>query len=107
MAFVSLKQFLGQMGLATPEQFDEWSKAWQVAVLSGSQESLLAFICRERGLSEELFLQQLAKVLGWPFLDLRKTDVPPEARQKISTKVAFQYSVLPTRFENGALQVAV
>ena len=107
MAFASIKNLFAQMALGTPEQFDDWSKAWQVAVQSGSQESLLAFICRERGLSEELFLQQLAKELGWPFLDLRKSDVPPEARQKISTKVAFQYSVLPTRFENGSLQVAV
>src|SRR2546426_5860616 len=107
MAFVSLKEFLARMGFAAPEQFEEFNKAWRVAVENGSQESLLAFICRERGLSEELFLQQLAKALGWPYLDLRKTDVPPEARQKISTKVAFQYSVLPTRFEHGALQVVV
>src|SRR6266850_3635263 len=107
MAFASIKNLFAQMALGTPEQFDEWSKAWQVATQNGSQESLLAFICRERGLSEELFLQQLAKALGWPYLDLRKTEVPPEARQKISTKVAFQYSVLPTRFENGTLQVVV
>jgi type II secretion system protein E len=33
--------------------------------------------------------------------------VPPDARQKISTKVAFQYTVLPTGFDNGALRVAV
>ena len=42
MAFLSLKQFLARMGLATPEQFDEWNKAWKVAVTSGSQETLLA-----------------------------------------------------------------
>jgi len=52
MAFVSLKEFLGGSGLATAEQFDEWNKAWRVAVTSGSAESLLAFICRERGLGE-------------------------------------------------------
>src|SRR5258707_443577 len=107
MAFVSLKQFLGQMALATPEQFDAWSKAWRIAVESGSQESLLAFICRERGLAEDLFLQQLAQALNWPFLDLPKLNVAAEARNRISTKVAFQYSVLPTQVDNGALQVAV
>src|SRR5882724_13722123 len=107
MAFISLKQFLGQMGLGTPEQFDEWSKAWRIALESGSQESLLAFICRERGLAEELFLQQLAQALNWPFLDLPKLTVPAEARNRISTKVAFQYSVLPTQVDDGALQVAV
>jgi type II secretory ATPase GspE/PulE/Tfp pilus assembly ATPase PilB-like protein len=45
--------------------------------------------------------------LGWPFIDLAKTEVSQEARKKISTKVAFQYSVLPIKFENGQLQVVV
>src|SRR5580765_4218199 len=107
MAFVSLKEFLGRMGLGTPAQFEEWNKAWRIATQSGSQESLLAFICREQGLTEELFLQQLAKALNWPFLDLPKLNVPAEARNRISTKVAFQYSILPTEVNNGTLQVAV
>src|SRR5215831_13888094 len=107
MAFVSLKQFLGQMGLGTPEQVDEWSKSWRIAAQNGAQDSLLAFICRERGITEEQFLQQLAKSLNWPFLDLPRLAVPQEARNRISTKVAFQHSVLPTQVEDGALQIAV
>ena len=107
MAFVSIKSVLAQHGLASPEQFEEWKKAWRISADNGSQDSLLAFIARERGISEETFLQELASALGWPFLELKRLDVPQEARQKISTKVAFQYSVLPTRWENGALQVAV
>ncbi len=95
------------MGLGTAEQFDGWNKAWRLAVNGGSQESLLSFICRERGLAEDVFLQQLAKALNWPFLDLPKLKVPNEARTKISTKVAFQYSVLPTALTDGSLQVAV
>ena len=75
MAFVSLKQFLSQIGLATAEQFDEWNKAWKVAVGSGSQESLLAFICREKGIAEDVFLQKLAQALNWPYLDLTKLKV--------------------------------
>src|SRR5712672_273688 len=107
MAFISLREFLARMGLATPEQFNEWSKAWRVAVENGSQESLLAFICRERGLADDVFLQQLAQALNWPYLDLPKLNVPAEARSRISTKVAFQYSVLPTEVSDGTLQVAV
>src|SRR3982751_1373647 len=107
MAFVSLKDFFDRMGLVSPDQFMEHGKAWRVAADSGSQESLLAFICRERGLAEEVFLQQLAQALNWPFLDLPKVNVPAEARNRISTKVAFQYSVLPTQVTDGALQVAV
>ena len=107
MAFVSLKEFLSRMDLATPEQFAEWTKAWKVAVENGSTESLLGFITRERGLAEDVFLQKLAEALHWPYLDLTKLKVPAEARNRISTKVAFQYSVLPTQVEDGKVQVAV
>jgi type II secretion system protein E len=95
------------MGLASTEQFDQWNKAWKVAIESGSQESLLGFICRERGLTEEVFLQKLAQALNWQYLDLPKLKVPAEARNRISTKVAFQYNVLPTQVDDGSLQVAV
>jgi len=64
MALVSIKNLLAESELATPAQFEECNKAWRVALDSGSQESLLNFICRERGLSEEVFLQHLAKALG-------------------------------------------
>ena len=107
MAFASIKDFFAGIAVATPAQFDAWTKAWRVAAESGSQESLLAFICRERGISEENFLQQMAKALNWPYLDLPKLSIPPEVRQKISTKVAFQYSVLPVATENGSVQIAV
>src|SRR2546428_12086463 len=49
----------------------------------------------------------MAHAFGWHYVDLPKLSVSPEARQRISTKVAFQYLVLPLQFENGALQVAV
>jgi type II secretion system protein E len=107
MAFSSIKDFFAQVALVTPEQFDEWNKAWRVAAQNGSQEPLLAFICRERGVAEDVFLQQLATALKWPYIDLPKTTVPEAAREKIPTKVAFQYSVLPVNFEKGELLVAV
>jgi type II secretion system protein E len=107
MAFVSLKDFLAQLGIGSNHQFDEWSKAWRVAAANGSPESLLSFICREQGLSEEVFLQQLAKALDWEYLDLPKIKVPVEARNRISTKVAFQHSILPTQLSEGTLHVAV
>jgi general secretion pathway protein E/type IV pilus assembly protein PilB len=78
-----------------------------VAVESGSQESLLAFICRERGLAEDVFLQKLGQALNWPYLELPRLDIPQQARTKISTKVAFQHSVLPTNIIDGTVQVAV
>src|SRR4051794_10096484 len=107
MALVSIKYLLAQHALATPEQFDSWKKAWQTAVEGGASDSLLAFIARERGTTEEQFLHQLATALGWSFVDLKKLEVSTDARQKISTKVAFQYSIIPTKFENGTLEIAV
>src|SRR3954467_13997298 len=107
MAYVTIKNLLASATLASPDKLEGWQKAWRVAATSGSQESLLEFICRESGLSEDLFLQQLAAGLGWPFIDLRKVTIPTEARNKISTKVAFQYNTLPTDFQNNTLQVAV
>ncbi|MBP7826057.1 MAG: Flp pilus assembly complex ATPase component TadA [Verrucomicrobia bacterium] len=107
MAFASLKSFLARVLNVTPEQLDEWSRAWRVAVESGSSEPQLAFICRECGLAEDVFLQRLAEALGWPYLELAKLAVAPEAQKKISTKVAFQYAVIPTALDNGAVQVAI
>src|SRR5580700_12207758 len=107
MAIASIKTLLEKHNLATPRQFAEWIKAWRMTVESGSQEPLLAFIAREKGCTEELFLQQLAVALGWPFIDLAKTEVSQEARKRLSTKVAFQYFVLPIQFDKGQLQVAV
>jgi type II secretion system protein E len=78
-----------------------------VAVDGGSQEPLVAFMARESGLSEEVFLERLAAALGWPFVNLKRLDIPVEARGRVSTKVAFQHLVIPTAFTEGALQVAV
>ncbi len=107
MAFVSIKNVFARAALATPEQFDAWSKLWRVAVDGGSQESLIAFMARESGLSEEQFLDKLAAALEWPFLNLKLLDIPVEARVRISTKVAFQHGVMPTSFADGVLTVVV
>jgi len=107
MAHVSLKNIIATATQRSPQQFEDWQKAWRLAAASGSQDSLIEFVCREAGLSEETFLQQLAGVLKWPFVDLKKQSVPTEAKNKISTKVAFQYYAVPTDFQNGTLQVAV
>ena len=107
MAHVPLKNIIAEAAKASPQQFDDWQKAWRLAVAGGSQDSLVEFVAREAGLSEELFLQQLALVLKWPFVDMKKLSVPTEARNKISTKVAFQYFAIPTDYQDGTLQVAV
>ena len=54
-----------------------------------------------------MFLHKLAQALNWPFLEMAKLEVPAPARNKISTKVAFQHSVMPTDVLDGAVQIAV
>jgi len=107
MALVSIRNLLASQTNSSHEQVESWGKAWRTAVESGSQETLLAFIARETGVAEDVFLQQLGQALGWPFLELPRLEIPIEVRLKISTKVAFQHTVLPTKFENGVLQVTV
>ena len=107
MGFSSVKNLIASVAETTPGQFDDWRKAWRAAVDNGSAESLLSFIARERGLAEDIFLQRLANALGWPYLDLPKHVIPAETRNKLSTKVAFQYFVLPTAVSDDTLQVVV
>jgi type II secretion system protein E len=107
MAFSSAKNLIASVAETTPGQFDDWRKSWRTAADGGSVEPLLSFVARERGVAEDVFTQRLAATLGWPYLDLPKIAIPTEARNKISTKVAFQYSAMPTALENNALQVVV
>ncbi len=107
MALASIKQIFEREGIASVGQLGEWTRAWKSAAETGATETLLAFIARERGLSEEALLQKLAASFGWPFMEVSKMDIPVEARNKISTKVAFQYSAFPAAYENGVLTVAV
>ena len=92
--------------MTTPAQFRDWTAAWRAAVEGGSSETQIAFFAREGGLSEEQFLQRLGQALNWPFVELGKRVIEPEVRKRVSTKVAFQFSVIPVQFEDGLLQVA-
>ena len=76
MSFVSLNNVFAQAAQTSAQQIADWAKAWRVAVESGTQETLVDFICRESGMSEEHFLSHLATVLKWPFIDLRKPGAP-------------------------------
>jgi type II secretion system protein E len=107
MAFSPVKNLVASVAEASPTQIDEWRKTWRTAADGGSAEPLLSFIARERGVAEDVFVQKLATTLGWPYVDLPKLTIPPEARNKISTKIAFQYSILPTAMNDGTLQVVV
>src|SRR6185312_14042680 len=105
MAFSSAKTLIASVVDAPPQQLDDLRATWRSTVAAGSTEPFLTFVARERGLAEDVFVQKLATAVGWPYLDLPKISVPAEARKKISTKVAFQHSILPTALDDDKLQV--
>jgi type II secretion system protein E len=108
MALRAIKDVLAAAGIVpAPQQFETQARTWRTSKENGNHETLLAFLGREAGLSEDTALQRLAPVIGWPYLDLPRTPPSAEAQKRVSTKVAFQYAVFPTRFEGGILQLAV
>jgi type II secretion system protein E len=106
MSFSPVRNLVATVAEASPAQFDDWRKSWRAATDAGSAEPLLTFVARERGVAEDVFTQRLAAALGWPYLELAKLTVDSEARNKISTKIAFQFFVIPTAVNNGVLQIA-
>ncbi len=107
MAFSPVRNLVATVAEASPAQFDDWRKSWRAAVDAGSSEPLLTFVARERGVAEDVFIQKLATALAWPYLELPKLTIENEVRGKISTKIAFQYFVLPVAINSGILQIAV
>src|ERR1700761_1041155 len=107
MSFNSVKTLVATAAESSPAQFDDWRKSWRAAADAGSTEPLLTFIARERGVSEDVFIQRLGAELKCPYLDSSKLTIEDEVRAKLSTKIAFQSSVLPTAINNGILQIAV
>jgi len=95
------------MGLVTPAQFDEHGKAWRVVVKNGSVESLLTFICRERGVAEDLFLQKLARALNWPYLDLPKLEIPRRPATGFPPRWRSNIPSCPPTWWTATVQVAV
>ncbi len=107
MALRSVKEVLAAAGIAAVPEFEERCRLWRTSRDNGNPESLLAFLGREAGYSEDNALQKLAPIIGWPYVDLPRNLPSPEAQKHVSTKVAFQYAVFPTRFEGGVLQLVV
>lgn len=105
----SLINLFEEAGLATKEEFSKWLKAWKASVDGGATDSMLSFFAREKGVAEEQYLDTVAKTLGWERADVAHADITREVSMKISPKVAFQYMVMPLKYddEEDVLTVAV
>jgi general secretion pathway protein E/type IV pilus assembly protein PilB len=109
MGHTPLQTILERAGLATRAQFADWNSAWRKVNEARTEpggEGQLAFFAREAGMSEDQFLQKLAVAVGWPYVELARLNPDPVARKRISTKVAFQFSLIPLAEDAQGLQVA-
>jgi type II secretion system protein E len=97
----NLRQLLAQAGLLTEVQADELLKTPRKP-----NESLVSALVRSGAVSEEKLLHALAESLHLGFTRLSDKEVEAGAREKVPTKVVFQYSVMPMRADNGTLLVA-
>lgn len=107
MALATVNEVLAKAAGVSPGKVEVWGKAWRVAVDNGTTDTLIDFMARELGMAEEQFLRNLAQVLDWPYLEIRNMEVPIEARKKITTKLAFQYHLMPISADKDVVQIAI
>ena len=107
MLAASLTTLFEEEGLATREEFSHWLRAWKTSVDGGATDSMLSFFAREKGASEDEYLDKVARILGWERVDILQADISREASMKLSPKVAFQFTVMPISLEEDLLTVAV
>ena len=97
----SLQQLLAGTGLLTEAQVVDLLK-----IPRKPGESLVSALVRSGAVSEEKLLHQLAEALHLSFTRLSDKEVEAGARERVPTKVVFQYNVMPMRADNGTLIVA-
>ncbi|MCK9314663.1 MAG: GspE/PulE family protein [Verrucomicrobia bacterium] len=107
MLTASLTTLFEDEGLATREEFSHWLRAWRASIDGGATDSMLSFFAREKGVSEDEYLDKVARILNWERVDILQADISREASMKLSPKVAFQFTVMPVSLEEDLLTVAV
>lgn len=107
MLTASLTTLFEDEGLATREEFSHWLRAWRASIDGGATDSMLSFFAREKGVSEDEYLDKVARILNWERVDILLVDISREASMKLSPKVAFQFTVMPVSLEEDLLTVAV
>ncbi|MEE2715422.1 MAG: GspE/PulE family protein, partial [Verrucomicrobiota bacterium] len=133
MAYASFKDFCVAANLCTADQFDDWrvgytqnGSAEDESAEDGSAEdgsaedgsaedgnkkknsvgSLFELVREKSEKSEKDFLSLIGQAFDWKPVDLSEVKPEPEARLKISSKVASQHKVIPVSMEEGVLMVA-
>ncbi|MEI6083827.1 MAG: GspE/PulE family protein [Verrucomicrobiota bacterium] len=97
----NLRELLSRTGLLSESQVGEL-----LAAPRTPGESFVTALVKSGAVAEEKLLEALAKVLHLDFTRITEKEIEATAREKVPTKVVFQYSVMPMRAENGNLLIA-
>jgi type II secretion system protein E len=97
----NLSELLVQTGLLTEVQISELLAAPRVP-----GESFVHTLVKSGAVSEEKLLEALARVLHLSFTRITDKEIDAAVRDRVPTKVVFQYNVMPMRADNGTLVVA-
>jgi type IV pilus assembly protein PilB len=97
-----LLRFMVQGGLITPSV----AKEAEVAFASSKGESVLSWLSRNKGLSEEDCAQAIAERMHLPYVDPWAVPIEPEVIALLREDLATKHRVVPVRAYDGVLVVA-
>jgi type II secretion system protein E len=97
-----LGMLLVERGLLTAEQL-----ALMLDLQAKTGEYLGTILIQQGLISEPHLMEVLAEQVGLPYVKLADTRLQPEALAKVPPKFASQYRLVPLRFSNGTLEVAI
>ncbi len=86
--------------------FKEGQVEQSLAAPHDDSTGIVDLLCKPNGIREEDFLRKLAPLLGLAYAELAGVEPDPALVERLPARAAFQYSVVPVAYADGALTVA-
>jgi len=98
----TLGEILREKGWATDEQIEECAQA------AREEGGVLGGVLVARGyITEQQLVHALAEQAGMEVIDLDAIQIPPDVIDRVSLSIAEVYRIVPVKFEDGVLTVAM
>jgi len=98
----TLGEILREKGWATDEQIEECAQA------AREEGGVLGGLLVARGhITEQQLVHALAEQAGMEVIDLDALQIPPDIVDRVSLSIAEVYRIMPVKFEDGVLTVAM
>ena len=98
----TLGEILREKGWATDEQIEECAQA------AKEEGGVLGSVLVARGyITEQQLVHALAEQAGMEVIDLDSIQIPPDVIDRVSLSIAEVYRIVPVKFEDGVLTVAM